>query len=140
MSGPGIVWFNGPDRFEQRLSLIEGALPGKALAVANKTALAAAARMREVVYAGGMNKTQKGGARIDWGDMMQTIKASAHMNGRNRAQAEFGFINPTDYTIFQERGTKYIAPMWAYAEAQELAAITFSNLIDTTKWFQTSKI
>lgn len=135
MAGSGIYWFTGPDKYVQKMSIALNDLPGIALEAVNKVQEHAVERMHDVINAGGMNATKKGGARILSGKMIDSAQGRAWLNGRNRAQGEFGFVDPPDWTEFQESGTRYIAPMWAYAEAHEAAVVELSNQVHTTKWF-----
>lgn len=137
----GIRWFTGPGRFAQRLSIAESQLEGKAAEVVEKVVDRAADTMLQIIDNGGVNKTKKGGPRIDSGDMQESVNSNAHLNARGRVQGEFGFIDGApDYTVYQERGTRHISPMLAYATALDQAIAEFDELIETTDWFPTMRI
>lgn len=62
--------------------------------------------IRQSVVDGGINKTAKGGARIEQGDMFDSADSvTTTMSGVSNVLA--GFISgPPAHTIFQERGTR----------------------------------
>ena len=147
----GIYFFRGSDpaEFEQSLSLAEEALDGLAEEIVEKVLDDAVTRMQKIIADGGINKTQKGGPRIDSGDMFSSVGSEMLINKRGRVQASFGFINDAPlWTRFQERGTRAlgpmrnrgsgggggIAPMLAYATALEEAIVDFQNRVDSVEW------
>jgi len=150
----GLYWFNGPNELAQRMSLAAGALKGTARDVVNTVSEHAVERMTDIVNAGGMNKTAKGGARVKTGQMIDSIGSKTDLNGRGRVQSEFGFINgPPDWTIFQEQGTigagknkaahggsGGIASMLAYATAHYEATVELTDQVQSTSWFPSMKI
>jgi hypothetical protein len=137
-----IYWFNGPEAFSQRLSITADALAGKAVDIVATTVEHAAKRMEDIIQEGGIEPTKKGGPRIKSSAMIDSVDSDSKINGRGRAQGEFGFSDNTPmWTTFQERGTlggggknKGIAPMRAYETARQEANVEFQNLGQKTKW------
>lgn len=131
----GLLWFNdGPNDFIQRMSKAQGEIDDNVQGILQETVDTAVTEMQSIVKAGGLNPTQKGGARIDSGDMYDSIKGHVQINGRGRVQADFGFEGAPEYTMYQERGTRYIPPMLAYAQAQEKAIIAMFDKFDQGQW------
>lgn len=84
--------------------------------------------VRDTVETSGTMKSGKRG-RIDTGTMLGSVndKFEAIPNG---AQSTYGFLNPPDYTKYQELGTQYIEPMNAIDDAHSNVEVDFKNDID----------
>jgi len=153
----GIYFFtkNSPNEFEQYLSLAAEALDGLAEEVVSAVLDRAVKRMEGIINDGGINKTIKGGPRIDSRDMINSVGSTLTGNGKARVQASFGFINDAPiWTRFQERGTRAlgpmrnrgsggdggIAPMLAYATALGEAIVDFQNRVDSVQWASFSQL
>lgn len=96
-------------------------------------------RMRQIIMAGGINKTKKGGPRVKSGKMLGSVEGEAHINGRARVQGKFGFSDDTPiWTKWQEKGTKNgprIPAMLAYNTAnKEMVEELLANF-ERGKWF-----
>lgn len=140
MATDGLNFFNdGANDFIQRLSVGADQLDGAVGGVVSDVVNEAVEIMRQVVMSGGEQATKKGGPRIDSGDMYNAIDGEVLVNGRGRIQANFGFINGApEYTIYQERGTRTIPPMLAYAQAQERVITELWNELDQGRWIPAS--
>ena len=144
----GVLIFSGFKEFDHRVSMAQAGLGGKAGVVLENVVERGADIMREVILSGGVNKTKKGGARVDSGDMLASVGHEANVS-RGRARGTFGFINNAPfYTLFQEKGTGAngparakgsggfdgIASMLAYATAVEKADTYLQNRMHNVDW------
>lgn len=135
----GLLWFTDPGVIAQKLSVAADQLDKNVYDIVEEATFNAAERMDDIVMEGGVNATKKGGPRVDSYAMVRSIDHTTSINGRGRVQGSFGFIkNAPEYTEFQEKGTRYIPAMLAFAEAQVLAINELQNQFDSGKWFPTS--
>lgn len=84
--------------------------------------------VRDTVETSGTMKSGKRG-RIDTGAMLGSVN-DRFETIPNGAQSTYGFLNPPDYTKFQELGTQYIEPMNAIDDAAANVEVDFKNDID----------
>jgi hypothetical protein len=84
--------------------------------------------VRDTVETSGTMKSGKRG-RIDTGTMLGSVNDEFETIP-NGAQSTYGFLNPPDYTKFQELGTQYIEPMNAIDDAAANVEVDFKNDID----------
>lgn len=133
----GVTWFNGPDQAAAKFSMAADEVTDNVEDIVVDVLDTAEKRMQQIVNAGGINPTKKGGPRRVSSDMYSSAKADVSQS-RGRVIGEFGFIDAPDYTSYQERGTKYIASMLAFATAYQEAATRMQNEFDSGKWFPAS--
>ena len=135
----GVTWFNGPDKAATKFSMAADEVTENVADLVLDVLDTAQKRLVEIVDAGGINQTKKGGPRIISRKMRDSADADVNQS-RTRVTGQFGFIDAPDYTLYQERGTKYIPSMLAFATAFEEAASRMQNELDSGKWFPTSLI
>lgn len=134
----GVTWFNSPNKLAAKFSMAAEEVTENVEDIVIDVLDKAQKRMVQIIDAGGINPTKKGGPRIISGDMRGAADADVS-SSRGRVIGEFGFIDAPFYTIFQERGTRRgIPPMLAFARAYEEAATTMQNELDSGKWFPAS--
>lgn len=138
----GLIWIsNTPDTLSQRFSVAADKMEGKAVETVMKVVTGASDIMKANIKRGGENQTKKGGARILSGEMIGSVQGKIEMNARGRVVGQFGFSEATpEWTMYQERGTKHIAPMYAYVEAQVWARAAFPDEIERGSWFDVTTL
>lgn len=135
----GVTWFNGPNKAAAKFSLAADEVTDNVEGIVVDVLEKAQKRIVEIVDAGGINPTKKGGPRVRPGSGAMRASADADVTqSRTRVTGEFGFIDAPDYTLFQERGTRYVPSMLAFARAFEEAATRMQNELDSGKWFPSS--
>lgn len=137
----GVTWFNGPDKAATKFSMAADEVTENVADLVLDVLDTAQKRLVQIVDAGGINPTKKGGPRVRPGSGAMRASADADVSqSRTRVTGQFGFIDAPDYTLFQERGTRYIPSMLAFATAFEEAASRMQNELDSGKWFPSSLI
>lgn len=84
--------------------------------------------VRDVVETSGTLKSGKRG-RIDTGAMLGSV-GDDYKQLANGAESTYGFLNPPEYTKYQELGTEYIEPMNAIDDASANVETDFKADID----------
>lgn len=108
MAQSGIYWFNdGPDALAQKLSTASKRVGQATLEITEELMLEAADRLTDIQLSSKqVNGNIVGGPAVISGAMLRSIDYKAAMNGRGRAQGEFGFINnPPEHATYKEKGT-----------------------------------
>lgn len=156
----GIVWFKGfgPNDMSQSFSMDANEMQGLAVDVVLDVATKAGDRMRQIIDAGGINQTNKGGARRLSDKMYDSVDKGNDVSGSGgRVKGTFGYSDDAPlWTKFQEEGTigagrakaahaangngGGIASMLAFATANEEAIVFFQDKIASTKWFPHSNL
>lgn len=134
----GLSWFNdGPNDFIQRMSHAEGEIDDNVGRILSDVTDMAVQDMRATVMDGGAQRTKEG-PRIDSAAMYNSIDGDVSV-ARGRVTAKFGYINdPPEWVMYQERGTRFISPLLAYAMAQEKAITQMWNQLESGKWVPAS--
>lgn len=144
MAESGLMWFQDSlNRTAQKFSNAAGDITDNVADITSDAVDKGQDTMRQIVQAGGINKTKKGGPRILTGDMIDSIGGKVEINGRGRVQGEFGFIDGEPfYTIFQERGRKdgSLSSMLAFATAQQQVIEEMQASFEQGKWLPASLI
>lgn len=82
----------------------------------------AADKMRQVILAGGINKTAKGGPRVDSGLMLESVNFTFEAGG-NVVTGTFGWTETQEiYFLYQEGGTLNVSAMLALTDTSQWAA------------------
>lgn len=134
--GGGLLFFaNEANKLAQKFSVASEELAGAAGDVVSEGVDRALDRMRAIVLSGGINSTQKGGPRVQTGQMFNSIQGDVSVNGRDRVQGQFGFSEDTpSWTLYQEAGTSRVASMLAYATARQELITDLQNTFEQGKW------
>jgi hypothetical protein len=132
----GLLWFgDDPFRLADKFSYGgNGGIDDVAADITNEILEQAEEEMRDIVDAGGMNATKKGGPRRDSDVMYDSISSKLFGNSRGRVQGEFGFINGPHYAIYQEAGTSSIASMLAFATVREGVIESMQQNFEQGNW------
>jgi hypothetical protein len=82
----------------------------------------AADKMRQIIQAGGINKTQKGGPRVDTGLMLESVNFTFESGGEV-VTGKFGWTETQEiYFLYQEGGTLNVSAMLALTDTSQWAA------------------
>lgn len=104
MAASGFYWFVTPGRIAQKMSVaVEKELMPALEIEMRELGIEAANIMRQRITTGGLGGKV---ARIETAAMLESVDSKTFINGRDRIQNEFGYIdNAPEYTKYQEYGT-----------------------------------